>query len=75
MEKILCLIEDAGSNYCAFFPYILGVVTTGSTIEEIKRNAYDALGLHKRGVIEDGLELPKELEGDYDLVFYKMVEV
>lgn len=71
----MCLIEDAGSNYCAFFPFILGVVTTGSTIEEIKRNAYEALELHKKGMIEDGFDLPKELKGNYELLFYKMVEV
>ena len=75
MERIICIIEDAGSNYAAFFPQILGVATTGSTIEEVKRNSHDALKFYKEESISSALDLPKELERDYELVFYKMEEV
>lgn len=75
MEKIMVLIEDTGSNYGAFCPYIDGCVSTGATIEETKARYAEALKWHREGMMEDGCELPPELKGEYELQFYRLVEV
>ena len=54
MEKIMCLIEDTGGSYGAFFPFILGVVTTGTTIDEVKKNAKEVLEFYKETIVETG---------------------
>ena len=75
MESIMCLIEDAGSNYAAFFPYLHGIAITGATIEEVKKRATESLIWYKRGIIEDNLEMPDELKGEYEITFYKLLKV
>lgn len=50
--------EDS-SDYGIMFPDFLGCVSAGSTIEELKRMAKEALELHIEGMIEDGEEIPE----------------
>lgn len=45
-RKYLLIIEDAGENFCAYFPDVPGCTTTGATVEEIRVNAAEALELH-----------------------------
>jgi predicted RNase H-like HicB family nuclease len=52
------VIENAGSNYCAYLPDLPGCVTTGATVDEIKGNMGDAIELHIEGLREDGLPIP-----------------
>lgn len=41
------------------FPDFPGCITAGKTIEESRRNAQKALGLHISGMIEDGESIPR----------------
>jgi predicted RNase H-like HicB family nuclease len=52
------VIENAGSNYCAYLPDLPGCVATGVTVDEIKGNMGDAIELHIEGLREDGLPIP-----------------
>ena len=46
-------------DYGIIFPDFLGCVSAGSTIEELKIMAKEALEFHIEGMIEDGEEIPE----------------
>lgn len=69
MEKVEVIIEKGTQNYGAFLPQLLGCVTTGDSISEIKENIKEAIQMHLDGMIEDGDEIPKEFKDEYELVF------
>ena len=70
-------IEYAGGNYCAYAPLLPGCVSTGNTLNEIKRNIKEAIELHVEGSIEDGEEdlIPEVFKGEYGLVYKLSDEV
>jgi predicted RNase H-like HicB family nuclease len=59
MRKFLIVIEKAGRNYSAYSPDLPGCVSTGSTREEAEERMHEAIELHVKGLIEDGLPIPK----------------
>jgi predicted RNase H-like HicB family nuclease len=59
MEYIAYLHKDADSDYGVSFPDFPGCVTAGSTLEEARRMAVEALSLHIAGMQEDGEEIPE----------------
>lgn len=56
---IALLRKDAGSDYGVEFPDFPGVVTAGSTLEEARAMAEEALAFHIEGMVEDGEALPE----------------
>jgi antitoxin HicB len=48
--------------YTVTVPSLPGIVTQGATLEEAISMARDAISLHVRGLIEDGLPVPVESE-------------
>lgn len=69
MVTLKAIIETAENNYSAFIEGVDGIVATGSTIEEIKTNLIDALDVFVETSREMGLEVPEELNGDYEIRF------
>jgi len=66
MVKYSIIIEKVGNNYSAYFPDVPGCVATGDTINEVKDNLKKALEINLRGLMEDGLPIPKaESQVDY----------
>lgn len=63
------IIEKADNNYSAYIDGIDGIITTGNTIDEIKKNMVEAIELYVETCKELDLECPEELEGDYQLNF------
>jgi len=59
IHRFLIVIEKAGKNYSAYSPDLPGCVATGSTREEAEERMHEAIELHVKGLIEDGLPLPK----------------
>lgn len=53
------IIEKAAANYSAYVPDLPGCVSTGRTIDEVKRNIQEAIELHIQGMIEDGDPVPQ----------------
>lgn len=50
MKTYILIIEgDAVSGYSAYFPDVLGCVTAGDSLDEIRRLAAEALALHLEG--------------------------
>lgn len=53
------VIERAATNYSAYVPDLPGCVSTGRTVEEVKRNIQEAVELHLQGMREDGEPIPQ----------------
>jgi predicted RNase H-like HicB family nuclease len=50
--------KDVDSDFGVDFPDFPGCVSAGATLDEARRMAQEALGLHVSGMVEDGEELP-----------------
>ena len=50
--------KDAKSDFGVSFPDFPGCITAGSSIDEAKDMAHDALSLHIKGMVEDGENIP-----------------
>jgi len=57
--KYAIIIENAGSNFSAYSPNILGCVVTGKTVKETIRDMKKAIEFHFEGMVEDGVAIPK----------------
>jgi predicted RNase H-like HicB family nuclease len=69
MEYIAYLHKDKTSDYGVSFPDFPGCVTAGSTLEEARKMAAEALAFHVEGMRQDGDALPEpstldDLRGD-----------
>ena len=60
MYRFLVVIEKANSNYSAYSPDLPGCVATGAW-SETEQNMYQAIGMHLKGLREDGLPVPNLL--------------
>ncbi|HUB20600.1 MAG TPA: type II toxin-antitoxin system HicB family antitoxin [Acidobacteriaceae bacterium] len=59
MEYIAYLHKDKNSDYGVSFPDFPGCITAGSTLEEARRMAAEALSFHIAGMEEDGETIPQ----------------
>jgi len=59
MHRFLVVIEKADGNYSAYSPDLPGCVATGRTREQVARNMHGAIEMHVRGLLEDGLPVPR----------------
>jgi predicted RNase H-like HicB family nuclease len=50
--------KDPKSDFGVSFPDFPGCITAGTSIDEAKDMAYDALSLHVKGLLEDGEDIP-----------------
>ncbi len=69
MEYIAYLHKERNSDYGVSFPDFPGCITAGSTLEEARRMASEALAFHLQGMREDREEIPApstldDLRGD-----------
>jgi predicted RNase H-like HicB family nuclease len=59
MTTYLAIVhKDHNSDFGVSFPDFPGCVTAGSTLDEAKDMAHDALSLHVKGMLEDRETLP-----------------
>ncbi|MBR1087568.1 type II toxin-antitoxin system HicB family antitoxin [Bradyrhizobium manausense] len=60
MRHYIALIhKDADSDFGVSFPDLPGVVTAGTTLDEARDMAEEALALHLEGMAEDGGAIPE----------------
>jgi predicted RNase H-like HicB family nuclease len=59
MQYIAYLHKDKNSDYGVSFPDFPGCITAGSTLEEARSMAAQALALHVAGMREDAEAIPK----------------
>lgn len=69
IKTVRVIIEQTENNYAAYLEGIDGIVTTGGSIDEIKSNIVEAIELFVEVSKEFGDDIPKELQGDYELIF------
>lgn len=60
------ILEKTNTGYSAYIEELDGVVATGKTADEVKRNIVEALEMHINGLKEDG-ELPSFLKNPENL--------
>jgi predicted RNase H-like HicB family nuclease len=51
--------KDAGSDFGVSFPDFPGVITAGTTLDDARAMAEEALSLHVEGMVEDGEAIPE----------------
>jgi predicted RNase H-like HicB family nuclease len=68
MEKIKVQISWL-DNYGACIDDVLGCVATHKTLEGVKKAYAESLGWHLESMQADGDEIPKALQGEYELEF------
>ncbi|MES2197213.1 MAG: type II toxin-antitoxin system HicB family antitoxin [Pseudomonadota bacterium] len=60
MRYYIALIhKEEGSDYGVSFPDIPGVISAGSTLDEARAMAAEALAFHLEGLAEDGQAVPE----------------
>jgi predicted RNase H-like HicB family nuclease len=60
MRQYIALIhKDRGSDFGVSFPDLPGCVTAGSSLDEARDKAGEALALHLEGMAEDGEAIPE----------------
>ena len=59
MQYIGYLHKEADSDYGVSFPDFPGCVTAGTSLEDARQMAGEALALHIQGMMEDGEKLPE----------------
>lgn len=56
--------KEPDSDYGVSFPDLPGCITAGSTLEESREMAAEALALHIEGMAYAGMEIPKPSSAD-----------
>jgi predicted RNase H-like HicB family nuclease len=60
MRQYIALIhKDPGSDYGVSFPDLPGVISAGSTLDEARDMAAEALAFHLEGLAQDGGAVPE----------------
>jgi predicted RNase H-like HicB family nuclease len=69
MRYAIVIEKVPGSNYSAYVPDLPGCVSTGGSLDEIRRNIREAIEFQLDGMREDGLAIPEPTTGvDYSEV-------
>jgi predicted RNase H-like HicB family nuclease len=58
VSEYAIIIEDAGSNFCAYVPDLPGCIGAADTIEEIEELMRKAIEFHIEGMRLHGEEVP-----------------
>jgi predicted RNase H-like HicB family nuclease len=69
MKKVIVEIEYSGNNYSAHAPILLGCVSTGDTLDSIKKNIAEAIEFHVESSLEHNDPIPEVFKGEYQLEF------
>ena len=59
MNRYLVVIEDTETGFSAYSPDLPGCISTGKTMEEVKKNIREAIQLHLDGLREEGYSIPQ----------------
>lgn len=68
-RSILAVIEFAENNYTAYIPSIDGIIGVSNTLEGVKKSLEESIRFVKEECEEDGIAIPEELDGEYEIKF------
>jgi predicted RNase H-like HicB family nuclease len=74
MEKVIVKIEFSGNNYSAYLPELNGCISTGDTLENMKKNIKEAVEFHIETSLEYNDPIPDAFKGEYELEFVLSTE-
>jgi predicted RNase H-like HicB family nuclease len=74
MKNIQVIIERSKTGYSAYIPELQGCVSTGSSVDEVKKLISEAITIHLKGMKQDGLDIPVDFTEQYTLRFSFDVE-
>ena len=57
-RRYLVVYETGNENLSGFAPDVPGCVSTGATVDELRRNLREALEFHLEGLVMDGDAIP-----------------
>ena len=57
MNEYAIIIEDAGSNFCAYVPDLSGCIGAADTVEELEELMREAIEFHIEGMRLNGEEV------------------
>jgi len=60
-------IYYTGNNFCAHAPILSGCVSTGATLDEMKKNIKEAIEFHVESSLIDNNSIPAVFKGEYEL--------
>ena len=67
MEKVIVDIYYTGNNFCAHAPILSGCVSTGATLDEMKKNIKEAIEFHVESSLIDNNSIPAVFKVEYEL--------
>jgi predicted RNase H-like HicB family nuclease len=59
MQYAVVIEHVPGTNYSAYVPDLPGCVSTGDSIDEVRKNIQEAMQFHLRGMRDDGDPIPE----------------
>ena len=68
--KVVLLMDEAETGYCAFHRELKGCMTCGATIESTLQNLVDAKREWLAAAIEDGIDIPEPDSNEDNLELY-----
>jgi len=74
MEKVIVEIYFTGRNFCAHAPILQGCVSSGDTLDNMKKNIKEAIEFHVESCLKDNDDLPDIFKDDYELEFVLSTE-
>lgn len=69
MRKVTVIIETCENNLSAYIKDVDGIVATGATLLDVKRNIEDGIAMHIETCKEFGFPVPELLNEEYELVY------
>jgi predicted RNase H-like HicB family nuclease len=74
MEKVMVKIYYTGNNFSAYAPVLDGCVSTGHTLDHMKKNIKEAIEFHVESSLADNEAIPDVFKGEYELEFILSTE-
>lgn len=69
--NVLVVLEKTKSGYSAYLPDLPGCISTGRSLDEVRRMIHDAVAFHLEGLCIEELPVPEVFQSNYKLS-YKM---
>jgi predicted RNase H-like HicB family nuclease len=72
MYRYAVVVEGEEGSYSAYAPDLPGCIAAGQTLDEVRTLMREAIELHIRGLLEDGLPVPEATTAE---TYFETVEV
>jgi predicted RNase H-like HicB family nuclease len=67
--NVLVVLEKTESGYSAYLPDLPGCISTGKSLDEVRRMIHEAVAFHLEGIHLENLPVPELFQSEYKLTF------